>query len=1325
MNEKYQLGGSLPSDANTYVKRQVDEDLYQALLAGQFCYALGPRQMGQSSLMIRTTQRLQEQDVICVIIDLSMMGSKVTLEEWYFGIIHLIIRSFKKNISFDLEKWWKQNQTFAPAQRLSKFFEDILLVEIQKSIVIFIDEIDCVLSLDFSTDDFFGIIRRSFDRRTENPDYQRLTFALFGVSTPSDLIQDKRRSPFTIGKAIELTNFQISEVEPLSIGLENLGGDSQQIIGAILHFTGGQPFLTQKLCHLVLQAGEEVPQEKEFLWVEALVQKHIIEHWEDQDKPQHLRTILHQLLMRDQKAQGKLLALYQRILDKESIKATSSELQTELQLTGLVIKHEETLQIYNPIYADIFDRKWLGVVTATLPYSIVESTPISQSFNNDAVQGKDLLGIQLEVNALAEVLGMRALTPPLAVGILGGWGSGKSFVMHLMRQRLKTMSRKSVSQKRAWNNESDELSPYVGHIYQIYFNSWTYAKADLWSSLMQTIFYELNHQLTIETHLRHTFAIKAAIAEFINLIFSDYEDTENSDYQTIKVFIIKLIENRKKMNVLLQILYPKFWQQCSDSYLELEKEIESRGNNSSNQSHSKELEELKPLAWKDFAWDSLKQEIDNYFGVGATEKWKAISCQKLHHIWIEAQQSALNQLRGGGEIWKILDSDLTANERDEVVKAEKSLDESGFMIWQELISQTRTQGVIWEELSNLREHDQKELISIENSLLTIEKNLESQQKIAELTAQKKLEHQKTTIIWQPILNQAYRLLGIDPSQVENWKTLLTKLKHSGRTYIALACLAAFIVIGASPSWSERLAALRGIIHTYLNIGRMWLAEKYTTYWPASFPLTGVLVQRIWATAKQYLNEVKQAQAQLEVRYQRWLLEEQENSNISALSQELEGLRLQAEQKRREVGLIGNQSSLLDFVNNRLQEDSYGRHLGLIHQISRDLDGLSKRLVCKGQDVSSEHYKHICDLFPRGPARVILYIDDLDRCPPDRVVDILEAIQLLINTPLFVVVLAIDDRYIARALENAYKGVLKRGGSPSGIDYLEKIIQIPYRTRPIAGDAIGTYLESHIEIEEEEALLQPTQSQQEHLSKTPLSLDKSISEVDAKMVLPDSSKTEVLSEQAASERHSKPTRTVEPPPPQVVKFTSAEIKTLKNYCQEVDISPRTAKRLINIYKILKILWYRSNRDQLEKSEDIKKLVLAILVLSGRYPTFMREVLAEISRYYEEQRHKQRKQSKREDLKDYFIESLNHLGQTEDPYLKREYEKFINDVESIIEPLDLNLSEVSEANFNLALSFCFVGDIGYDPEDYHVDENAENFYKTASHPKAPGYKSETLQ
>jgi ABC-type branched-subunit amino acid transport system substrate-binding protein len=352
----YHVGGDLRFQHPSYVKRQADEDLYQALKTGEFCYAFNSRQMGKSSLGIQTMQRLKVDGYACCFINLSEIGSEATAEEWYFSIADKIARKLK--ISKDLIAWWNKQENLPPLGRFSKFIETVLLKEIEQDIVIFIDEIDSVRRLEkFSADDFFALIRTCYNNRGDQPAYKHLTFVLFGVATPSNLIKSEHCTPFNIGKAIELRGFQEHEVRPLAQGLYKENLNSQAILREILYWTGGQPFLTQKLCRLVAESVDSLPFEDEATLVSRLATEKIIKNWKKQDNPEHLLTISIRLL-RDERLVGRRLILYQQILREEETILTDSPEQWELRLSGIVDNQSGKLKVYNPIYAEVFNLEW-------------------------------------------------------------------------------------------------------------------------------------------------------------------------------------------------------------------------------------------------------------------------------------------------------------------------------------------------------------------------------------------------------------------------------------------------------------------------------------------------------------------------------------------------------------------------------------------------------------------------------------------------------------------------------------------------------------------------------------------------------------------------------------------------------------------------------------------------------------------------------------------------------------------------------------------------------------------------------------------------------
>ena len=195
--------------------------------------------MGKSSLMVRTADRLRQEDTAVAVLDLTAIGQNLTAEQWYDGLLGHIARQFRMDDV--LEDFWLANARLGPLQRFMRAIREVVLPRCKGQVVIFVDEIDAVRSLPFSTDEFFAAIRECYNRRTEDAELGRLTFCLLGVATPSDLIRDMRTTPFNIGRPIELRDFTEAEAAPLAKGLTLQGAEAIKLLQRILYWTAGIP----------------------------------------------------------------------------------------------------------------------------------------------------------------------------------------------------------------------------------------------------------------------------------------------------------------------------------------------------------------------------------------------------------------------------------------------------------------------------------------------------------------------------------------------------------------------------------------------------------------------------------------------------------------------------------------------------------------------------------------------------------------------------------------------------------------------------------------------------------------------------------------------------------------------------------------------------------------------------------------------------------------------------------------------------------------------------------------------------------------------------
>jgi hypothetical protein len=190
---------------------------------------------------------------------------------------------------------------------------------------------------------------------------------------------------------------------------------------------------------------------------------------------------------------------------------------------------------------------------------------------------------------------------------------------------------------------------------------------------------------------------------------------------------------------------------------------------------------------------------------------------------------------------------------------------------------------------------------------------------------------------------------------------------------------------------------------------------------------------------------------------------------------------------REMQNLTAAGQLAAMVADRVSTGDYRRHLGVMTQIREDFTRMAALLATtarvpaldamptKANQTPVSHRElaedEAGDTLPRID-RIIVYIDDLDRCPPRRVVEMLEAIHLLLAVPLFVVVVAVDPRWLLRAITVHYRDLIHAPASqanPVGAtgqvdpddeelwqttpdQYLEKIFQVVLTLPPL--DTVG-------------------------------------------------------------------------------------------------------------------------------------------------------------------------------------------------------------------------------------------------------------------------------
>ncbi len=355
-----QVGGAVPLETGVYIVRRTDDELLQVLRKGEYCNVLCPRQMGKTSAILRIRAELRKEQWGAAYIDISgRLGTPPDAEAWYLGLLGEI--GSQLHLGVDVAAWWAAHPAATANQKLLAFFrERILGSRPGDRFVIFLDEIDHSLNLDY-TDDFFLAIRSLYNDRAAEPDLGRLAFCLVGVFTPNELVKKQRTTTYNIGRSFELQDFDPArdDLTPITAALSTEAARGEALLRAVLEWTGGQPYLTASACKKVA-ASENVPPET----VGRLLEESFLSHekpLEDSDGT-HFENISRFLGQRV-KARLETVRLYRRLLRSAEERDRPTPPVVALKLSGLVkTDRDARLTIRNKIYRRRFDEKWADTV---------------------------------------------------------------------------------------------------------------------------------------------------------------------------------------------------------------------------------------------------------------------------------------------------------------------------------------------------------------------------------------------------------------------------------------------------------------------------------------------------------------------------------------------------------------------------------------------------------------------------------------------------------------------------------------------------------------------------------------------------------------------------------------------------------------------------------------------------------------------------------------------------------------------------------------------------------------------------------------------------
>jgi O-acetyl-ADP-ribose deacetylase (regulator of RNase III) len=735
--------------------------------------------------------------------------------------------------------------------------------------------------------------------------------------------------------------------------------------------------------------------------------------------------------------------------------------------------------------------------------------------DNPAGAVEDLLDVSNEVSAFAHLVAGRTVAPPLSIGLFGEWGSGKTFFMERMHDAVQ-----QIMQTEAMSNPE----MFHSRIVQIRFNAWHYIETNLWASLVEYIFYELDNWLRGQARDGEALFEQLSTAKQLRL------DAARD-----------LIDRRK----------------------------------------------------------NLKTAQDDLSGAQARHA-EALKKRAERPLTDIARAAA-----------KTFESSITS-----------------------------------EDLKSLRRAA---------ASLGLPQLVDATQGLAELVARSREQGERA------------RLLGS------------SLLHHLGSRWVVPTAVAVLLIPFGVEALRSALADMPGAA---------WLKELNAAVIGAVSVIStvsaigGVLLRRgtmaldVLDTFRHKFDEAVDA-ATREHRDAMAALEKDVAAAQQAMTEAERRLRIASDHAAEAEQNYVNDTArgrLNRFIRDKVIDGTYAKHLGIVATIRRDFGQLAEIMRDKQLEKTASEDLHksralyqeklttlieantgvlneneIADLRRETPpedlryfSRIILYIDDLDRCPPDKVADVLQAIHMLLFFPLFVVVVAVDARWITRSLETQFPHLLMDANAPTAkaatasqpataptaqprggqsaspataLDYLEKIFHIPFWVRSMNPTASAKFVHGLTKDALERAAPSlPPVNPPGGLGRS----DSAASPPTHGNLTPNPNAATDLGGVPQTPEDQTPTTTHASPeaasseaakPPIVfasMTLTEDEQTSLKTFAPFLGGSPRRAKRFVNLYHLLKTSLRLNPGDDASADRMRSNALIALLAIVTGAPVSVRRV-----------------------------------------------------------------------------------------------------------------------